>query len=195
MLSPGLAAENCPNHEVCGLISELAPEEEVELIRIRQHERERIQELILVDQRGAAKMMLASRGCPQSLEAMRIPEAITEIEAKLIELRTRLEQFEGEYIAPFQCELHSYNVKRPWGTYGYFKLSSEIAIFEPSEKQEKVKVIHCSKEGDPRHTVAQEGIERRNKLSHLSSRLIQIKDALNEVLASIEPSLESENIP
>ncbi len=84
MLEPGLTAEDCPNQDTCGTLTELTPQEEVELIRVRQVERERreeaerewqeeweqIEERFRVTQRQAAAMMLMSRGCPQSIDSL-----------------------------------------------------------------------------------------------------------------------------
>jgi hypothetical protein len=39
MLQPGLEAKDCPNYETCGSVSELTPEEEVDLIRVREVQR------------------------------------------------------------------------------------------------------------------------------------------------------------
>lgn len=58
-------------------------------------------------------MMLMSRACPQSLESLSIHELINQVGASLDQLRLRLAQFEGQYIAPESCKVHSYNVKRP----------------------------------------------------------------------------------
>lgn len=199
MLEPGLTAEHCPNAEVCGTLTELTPLEEVELIRVRQVERERreeaerewqeqwerIQERFRVNQRQAAQMMLISRGCPQSIDSLGVSEAMAAVESRLSELWSRLGEFEGVYIAPPACEVHAYNVKRPSGTYFYNKLTAEAPIFEPSEKNQKVRVIHLSHEDDARNLEAREGIERRNKLLGLAARLIQIEQALDIVLAKI----------
>ena len=199
MLSPGLTAEDCPNRETCGILTDLTPEEEVELIRIRQvqaqqwqeeleqreAEAERIREVIRVNQRQAAAMMLLARGCTQTPESLGVTEALAQVELRLNQLRAQLVQYEGAYVAPTACELHHYNVKRPYGVYEYNKLTAEAPIFEPSEKETKVRVIHLSHDDDPRTLEGRAGIERRNKLLSLTARLSQIEQLLADVLASL----------
>lgn len=199
MIEPGLTASDCPNRDTCGTLTELTPEEEVELIRVRQiererrseaerewqQERERIQERFRVTQRRAAAMMLMDRGCPQSIDSLGVSEAIASVESKLSELWLRLGEFEGVYIAPPACEAHRYNVKRPSGTYFYNKLTAESAIFEPSEKNQRVRVIHLSHDDDARNLEAREGIERRNKLLRLVTQLTQAEQILVAVLAEL----------
>ncbi|NJL40566.1 MAG: hypothetical protein HC899_30340, partial [Leptolyngbyaceae cyanobacterium SM1_4_3] len=112
MLQPGLEPEDCPNYRTCGSASELTPEEEVELIRVRevqqqeaQEQWERIQERIRVSRHWAAVTMLMERGCPQSLENFGVTDSMALIETQLQELRSQAERFaEGCYIAPDSCE-------------------------------------------------------------------------------------------
>ena len=154
MLSPGLTAEDCPNRETCGILTELTPEEEVELIRFRQAqaqqwqeeleqreaEAERVREVIRVNQRQAAAIMLLARGCTQTPESLGVTEALAQVESRLDQLRSQLSQYEGAYIAPTGCELHHYNVKRPWGTYEYNKLTAAtpISVASPNSAFEPV---------------------------------------------------------
>jgi hypothetical protein len=198
LLQPGLEPKDCPNYETCGYASELTPEEEVELIRVREVQRqeaqqqwERVQERIRVSRHRAALMMLMERGCSQSLEDFGVTDSIASIETRLQELRSRLAQFtQGCYIAPNRCEAHRYNVKRPSGTYWYNKLTSRQAIFEPEEKEEKVKVIHLSHDDDPRNTEGRMGIERRNRLHQLQTQLQIAEGALEQAIALLSESLE-----
>lgn len=81
MMQPGLEPEDCVNYKACGSASQLTPEEEIELIRVREIQRqeaeirwqeniqqwEQIQERIRVSRRSAAIAMLMQRGCPQAL--------------------------------------------------------------------------------------------------------------------------------
>ncbi|KAM3093107.1 hypothetical protein ACKFKF_30000 [Phormidesmis sp. 146-12] len=186
-----MESKDCPNYETCGSASELTPEEEVELIRVREVQRqeaqqqwERIQERIRVSRQWAAVMMLMERGCPQALENLGITDSTASIEMRIQELRSHVEQFtEGCYIAPDNCEAHRYNVKRPSGTYWYNKLTSRQAIFEPEEKEEKVKVIHLSHDDDLRNTEGRLGIERRNRLHQLQTQLQVAEGALEQAIA------------
>jgi hypothetical protein len=191
MLQPGLEAKDCPNYETCGSASELTPEEEVELIRVREEQWERVQERIRVSRHWAAVTMLTERGYPQSLENFGVIDSMESIAMQLQELRSRTEQFtQGCYIAPDSCEAHCYNVKRPSGTYWYNKLTSREAIFEPEEKEEKVKVIHLSHDNDPRNIEGRLGIERRNRLHQLQTQLQIAEGALEQAIALLNEPLE-----
>jgi hypothetical protein len=101
--------------------------------------------------------------------------------AGLIEqLQQQLNNLQGQYIAPVGCEVHTYSVKRPSGTYYYNKLTASEAIFEPSSKQEKVKVIHLSNNNDPRTEQAKLGIERRNQLTRVRTLLSNAVELFEE---------------
>jgi len=183
--TPGLTAAECPNAQVCGTIVELTPEEEVELLRARQEERQRW-ERVRVTAREAARMLLRHRGCPQTPESLGLLESLERIEARVGEVRERLGTFEGEYIAPPGCEAHRYNVKRPKGVFGYNKLTAREALFEPVEQQQRVKTIHLSYDDDARNLEAREGIARRNKLMQANTRLRQVERMMAEVLGELE---------
>lgn len=198
MMQPGLEAGNCPNYETCGSVTELTEEEEVELIRVRVIERqeaqvewERYQETIRLNRRQAAMMMLLSRGCSQNLESLGISARITAVEEQLEQLRSFLTQYEGPYIAPEEVEAHRYNVKRPGGIYWYNKLTAKRAIFEPSEQQQKVKVIHLSHDDDPRNLEGRLGIERRNRLLQIKRQLEIAETALQQAAAMASDNYSS----
>jgi hypothetical protein len=193
LMQPGLTAEDCPNAEVCGLLTELSEEEQVELIRVREQERRfrtqrqrLVQETIRVTRREAAVMMLMRRAAPQSPESFGVTELLNRVEEQLGEVRAHLPRFEGKYIAPLHCEVHRYNVKRPLGIYWYNKLLADSPIFEPSERQQKVRVIHLSRDDDSRNQEGRAGVERRNRLMQAKTRLTTIKQALSEVLELLE---------
>lgn len=198
MMQPGLEPKDCLNYKACGSASELTPEEVVEIIRVREIQRqeaeirwqehvqqwEQVQERIRVSRCSAAIAMLQQRGCPQTLDNFSITGSIASIEMQLQQLRSHLEQFTTDcYIAPDSCEAHCYSVKRPSGTYGYNKLTSKEAIFEPEEKQEKVKVLHLSHDDDPRNTEGRRGIERRNRLHQVQSKIDIATRILEEAIA------------
>lgn len=196
MLQPLLEPKDCPNYATCGSAAELTPEEEVELIRVRelqlqeeQQHWERIQERFRVSRRSAAVAMLMQRGCSQPLENFGIDDAITAIENQLQTLRSHLEHYHQTYIAPDHCEAHRYNVKRPYGTYWYNKLTSPQAVFEPAAETENVKVIHLSHNDDPRNLEGRLGIERRNRLHHLQTQLQGTAAALEQAIALLSEPL------
>lgn len=196
MLQPGIDPGDCENYLACGAATRLTPEEEFQLIRIREirqqeydyqreidaQEYERLREILQVNRRQAAIMMLMSRGCSQTPESLGVMQLVSAITTKIEESALLLGQFEGRYIAP-KCEVHIYNVKRPGGVYQYNKLTSGEAIFEPSEKTEKVKVIHLSSDNDPRNLEARAGVERRNKL-------MQARTQMNVALQALSTAVE-----
>jgi hypothetical protein len=198
MMQPGLEPKDCQNFKACGSATTLTPEEEVELIRIReirwqqaQEEYRRFQERIRVTRHRAAVMMLMARGCPQTPESLEVTESISVIDAHLETLRSHLQHFEGKYIAPEACEIHQYSVKRPYGKYRYNKLTAEAAIFEPSEKEAKVRVIHLSHDDDPRNLEGQHGIDRRNTLTQIRTQLKLAEAALVQAVALASIAVES----
>jgi hypothetical protein len=202
-LQPGLEPMDCPNYRTCGSASTLTPEEEVELIRVREierqvreqanqahrQERERIQERIWVSRRSAAVSMLKQRGCPQTLENFGLNESLALIEQQIQIVRSLAAQLAESYIAPDHCEAHRYNVKRPSGTYTYNKLTSRDAIFAPSIEPNPVKVLHLSHDEDPCNLEGRQGIERRNRLHQAETQLKIAEATLEEAIAILsEPS-------
>jgi len=89
-------------------------------------------------------------------------------------------ELQADYIAPEGCEVHRYNVKRPAGTYEYNKLASSQALFEPSWEVDAVKVIHLSRDGDPRDQAARSGIARRNQMLKVRTLLSNAGALLKE---------------
>ena len=130
-----------------------------------------------------------------------VRECISLIEKKLQQLRSNLHNncyLKRDYIASEGVEVNSYSVKHPpssnfpQGTspeeirknqkvYLYHKLKSKTAQFR-SEKEngEKSKVIHLGKSNDEKNIQARLGIERRNRLSKIRTKLIQAETALKE---------------
>lgn len=206
MLQPGLEPKDCPNFHTCGSVSELTPEEEVELTLVREVENqqrrqewERVYERIRVSRQQAAVMMLRSRGCPQSLESLGITELLAQLEGQLEQVRSQVREIEhGGYVAPEGVEVHAYNVKRPrvvrteagrvrqYAVYWYNKLTSNEAIFAPEERQGGVKVIHLSHDDDPRNLEARDGVERRNQLLKVKTQLQGARGALELAIRVVE---------
>ena len=203
MLQPGIDPGECFNYPTCGAAIKLTPDEEIELIRVReiascqqQQEWERTEETFRTTRREAAVMMLMSRGCPQSSESLGVAAQMEAIAACVEQLHHNLNNLEGCYIAPLGCEVHHYNVKRPSGVYGYNKLTALEPIFEPSEKQQKVKVVHLSHDDDPRNTEARLGIERRNQLTRVRTLLATTVELLQEAANTLteQPSDEERSV-
>ncbi|WP_223280383.1 hypothetical protein [Nostoc sp. PA-18-2419] len=195
MLQPGIDPGECENYATCGSAIKLTLEEEFELIRWRevqalqrQEEWERYRETIRLNRYQAALMMLTARGCPQTPESLGVVDLLLTLATKVEEVQAQLAQFEGQYIAPEKCEAHTYNVKRFGSVYCYNKLTAAEAIFEPSEKTEKVKVIHLSHDQDPRNSEARLGIERRNALTQVRTQINVAQQALTQALDLLQCS-------
>jgi hypothetical protein len=197
MLQPGLLdSGECLNYKTCGSAVKLTPDEEIELIRVRQiesqqrqQEWERIQETFRTTRRQAALMMLMSRGCPQTAESLGVTAQMQAITDQLEQLHHNLNNIEGQYIAPPGCEVHHYSVKRPSGVYGYNKLTAKEPIFDPSERQEKVRVIHLSDDEDPRNLEARLGIGRRNQLRNVRTLLATAVELLHQAANTLNQDL------
>ena len=190
MQYPSIDSGDCLNYKTCGSAVQLSPDEELELDRIREEQMRQYQEQIRLTRRSAAIMMLMRRGCPQSPELLGLIPAIEAIATTLDNIRTGLTNFDGQYIAPPGCELHIYNVKRPSGTYSYYKLTAENAMFAPSEKEQEVRVIHLSHQHDARYIEAQLGIERRNKLTQVRTLLHNASILLEEATRLLEQTTD-----
>jgi hypothetical protein len=202
MLQPGLDAGECENYATCGSATQLTPEEEFELIRWREEQAretqerlERYRETIRVNRHDCALMMLISRGCPQTPESFGVLDLLNQVATKIEEVRSQITHFQGQYIAPEKCEAHTYNVKRPKGVYCYNKLTAAEAIFQPSEKSQKVRVIHLSHDQDPRNSEARLGIQRRNTLTQARTQINAAHLALTLALELLESSSIINNQP
>ncbi len=77
-------------------------------------------------------------------------------------------------------------MKRYGKVYQYNKLTAQTAIFEPSEREERVLVIHLSHSDDPRNEEARAGIERRNQLTQLKTQLQLMDRALGVAVESFQ---------
>lgn len=67
--------------------------------------------------------------------------------------------------------------------YTYNKLLAETAIFEPVDEEHPVRAIHLSRNSDPRNLEGRLGIERRNRLMRIRTRLQIAATALAEANA------------
>lgn len=185
-LAPGLTADDCPNQATCKTLPDLPVNTQTWFRRDRIVEGERTRERIALTSTEAAIMMLLYRGNSQTPNSLGAIAAIDRLQATLANLRNQLENYgTATYIAPTNVEAHTYSVKRPRGTYQYNKLAAPDAIFEPSERTEKVKVIHLSHNEDPRNQEAKAGIDRRNKLLQLTAKLTAFEQSIGGVLANL----------
>lgn len=141
-------------------------------------------ETFSVNRQEAAILMLMRRGCSQPLASFGLDEQIAQLSEQLNQLTADIAPYEDRYIAPANVEAVSYSVKRPGRLietpegrvrqireYGYNKLMSQSAIFAPSEQQRPVKVIHLSKNNDPRNLEGRRGVARRNQLNQIATQI------------------------
>ncbi|EAZ89150.1 hypothetical protein CY0110_31650 [Crocosphaera chwakensis CCY0110] len=175
-----LKPEDCPNKDVCGIITKLTEEEEIELYQARLENNRRIVERIRVNQEQAASSLLLSRGDAQTPESLGVTDTLAELQTAISLLESTINELDEGYIAPVGVEAHRYTVKRPYGCYEYNKLTAKDAIFEPQIKRNKVKVIHLSKDDDQRNIKGRAGIEKRNRLLAIKRQIKAATELLNE---------------
>ena len=77
-------------------------------------------------------------------------------------------------------------VKRPYGTYQYNKLTIKFAIFPPQQEENEVKVLHLSRDTDPRNILGRSGIERRNRILFLKTQIEKATELLSKAMESVE---------
>ena len=186
MMDWNLEAKDCPNRDVCGLIINLSYEEEIELHQAQLENNQRIVVRVRMNERQAANYLLTTRGLPQNTETLGLIEALERLKSEISLLESAIEELNDGYIAPREVEVHRYIVKRPYGSYQYNKFTSKKAIFEPQTEKNKVKVIHLSKDDDERNIIGRYGIERRNKL-------LAIKTKIESAIALINETKEMSN--
>ena len=180
LMQPGLTAIDCPNKNECGTIIQLTQEDRVELYRARLENNRRIVEQVRMTREQTASYLLSARGCPQTAESLGVTEAVGQLREAIAHLESTIEELSRGYIAPPSAEAHRYTVKRPYGTYEYNKLTASEAIFPPQQEENEVKVIHLSKDTDPRNIEGRAGIERRNRLGAIASKLSLATEILNQ---------------
>ena len=179
MMQPGLTAIECPNKETCGTIIQLTEEDLIELYQARLENNRRIVERVRLTREQTASYLLNSRGCPQSPESLGVTDTIAQLREAITALEETITELSGGYIAPSGVEAHRYSVKRPYATYEYNKLTSKEAIFPSQIKEEEVKVIHLSRDTDPRNVEGRAGIERRNRLLAIATQLRLATESLD----------------
>ena len=194
MLQPGLTAEDCPNRNECGTIIRLTEDEVVELQIARLERNRRIVELVSVSPSYAADILLNKRGCPQTLESLGLEESIANLKQAISDAEEKMEDTASGYIAPPGVEAHRYVVKRGYGNYEYNKLASKESIFPPQIKDDEVKVLHLSKDNDPRNIKARLGLERRNQLLALKTQLENASKQINQALAGVDENSAFEKV-
>ena len=186
LLEPGLTAENCPNQKVCGTIIQLTEEERAELYAARMENNRRIVQTVMMSPQEAAQRLLRDRGCPQTAETIGIEESNVALINAIATCQEMVAELTSSYVAPPGVEAHRYLVKRPYGTYEYNKLTSKQAIFPPQQEENEVKVLHLSRDTDPRNILGRFGIERRNKILYLKMQIEKATEVLTKAMETVE---------
>ena len=186
LLQPGLTAEDCPNKNICGTIIQLTEEEEAELYAARMENNRRVVRTVMMSPQRAAQRLLRDRGCPQTAETIGIEESTVALIDTISQCQDLVEQLTSSYVAPPGVEAHRYLVKRPYGTYQYNKLTSKSAIFPPQQEDTEVKVLHLSRDTDPRNILGRSGIERRNRILFLKTQIEKATELLSKAMESVE---------
>ena len=186
LLQPGLTAEDCPNKNICGTIIQLTEEEEAELYAARMENNHRIVQTVMMSPQRAAQRLLRDRGCPQTAETIGIEESTVALIDAISQCQELVAELTSSYVAPPGVEAHRYLVKRPYGTYQYNKLTSKSAIFPPQQEDTEVKVLHLSRDTDPRNILGRSGIERRNRILFLKTQIEKATELLSKAMESVE---------
>lgn len=186
LLQPGLTAENCPNRVVCGTIIQLTEEEQAELYAARMENNRRVVRTVMMSPTRAAQRLLNDRGCPQTAETIGVEESAVNLIDRIATCQEMIAELTSAYVAPPGTEAHRYLVKRPYATYQYNKLTSKEAIFPPQQEEQFVKVLHLSRDTDPRNILGRSGIERRNRILMLKTQIEKATDILASAMESIE---------
>lgn len=159
-----------------------------------------------IEKHERSVIILRKRANHQPFENWGIQEQISQVRKSLKQLESQLIKLNRGYIAPQGVELNTYNVKRyPFGKpseensskteyykpkiYKYRKLQSKTAQFKSKKEVEpKCKIIHLGKIGSEEDIQGRLGIERRNRLLKIRTRLIRAVNALQEAaeLADVE---------
>lgn len=186
LLQPGLTAEDCPNKDICGTIIQLTEEEEAELYAARMENNCRVVRTVMMSPQRAAQRLLRDRGCPQTAETIGIEESTVALIDAISQCQELVAELTSSYVAPPGVEAHRYLVKRPYGTYQYNKLTSKSAIFPPQQEDTEVKVLHLSRDTDPRNILGRSGIERRNQILFLKTQIEKVTLSLSKAMESVE---------
>lgn len=204
LLQPGLEPAECPNYSTCGRATRLTPDEEVELIRVRQEQQaqqaqrqrraqqqyQHQQEVWRTTRRQLALEMLLRRGCPQTPEQYIPSETFEQMTQTIAQLQLQLAQFEGSYIPPEGTIAHRYWVHRSYASYPYNKLMAPSALFAPAQEEQNVRMIHLSRDDDPRNLEARKGITRMQQLVAIRSQLQLAQAALDQAVILAEAAIE-----
>ncbi|MBD2093220.1 hypothetical protein H6F67_25585 [Microcoleus sp. FACHB-1515] len=204
LLQPGLEPGECPNYTTCGRATRLTPDEEIELIRVRRVQREKRQrrsrqaqreqalrrEVWRTTRRQIALEMLMQRGCPQTYRQYVPNETFEQLTEVIAQLQAQLAQFEGSYIPPEGTIAHRYWVHRGYASYPYNKLMARRAMFAPAQEEQAVRMIHLSRDDDPRNLEARKGITRMHRLVAIREQLQVAQAAVAEAIALATVTVE-----
>jgi hypothetical protein len=135
--------------------------------------------------------MLLRRGCPQTPEQYIPSGTFQQLTQTIAQLQQQLTtQFQGTYIPPEGTIAHRYWVHRGYASYPYNKLMAPSALFAPAQEEQNVRMIHLSRDDDPRNLEARKGITRMQRLMAIRSQLQLAQTALNQAVILAEAAIE-----
>lgn len=208
LLQPGLEPGECPNYTTCGRATRLTPDEEIELIRVRQvrqaeteqqrqqaqQEFTQRQEIWRTTRREIAQEMLMQRGCSQTPQQYIPDETFTRLIDAIAQLQANLTAFEESYIPPEGTIAHHYWVHRGYGSYRYNKLMAPSAIFAPAQEEQSVRMLHLSRDDDPRNLEGRKGITRMHRLIEIREQLQSAQSALETAIALAQAPIAPDGV-
>jgi hypothetical protein len=130
--------------------------------------------------------MLRTRGHHQSRSSFGLLERLSTIQSHCEQIAVALDGLEQGYIAPDDVQVQRYNVKRCGKAYWYNKLAAKTLLFRAASGDAPVKVIHLSKDTDPRSQEAKRGIERRNRLNQVQGLLQEAEERIAIAITIVE---------
>ena len=142
----------------------------------------RVVQTVLMSPQRAAQRLLRDRGCPQTAETIGIEESTVALIDAIAACQEMIADLTSSYVALPTVEAHRYLVKRPYATYQYNKLTSKEAIFPPQQEEQEVKVLHLSRDTDPRNILGRSGIERRNRILLLKTQIEKATELLSTAM-------------
>lgn len=135
---------------------------------------------------------LKKHGNHQSLDSLGINKQILDIKDSLKRFKLNLKNLEWGYIAPKGASINCSNDPPPKAK--YYQLKSKTAQFESTKKPDKkVKAVHLCKDtflSNDKIVQARIGIERRDLLLEISSKLEQAATALQEAAEIADVSFD-----
>ena len=165
--------------------------------------------LSAIEKHELAVILLRKHGNHQSFESLGVKEQKDRVKESLKELESKLIILDRGYIAPKKVNIDSYATKyypdsnffeenslpdEEFIVYNYYRLKSKTAQFEcETEIDQKCKVIHLGTSGSEKYIQGRLGIERRNRLLKIRTKLIEATKILQEAAKLADAELNHDD--